>query len=65
MGSDPGTSAVNKYQQSWDVHNLFILGAGAFPQNPAYNPTVTVGALAYLNVDNIIKRYAQHPGPLA
>jgi gluconate 2-dehydrogenase alpha chain len=65
MGSDPRTSAVNKYQQSWDVHNIFVLGAGAFPQNAAYNPTVTVGALAYLNVDNVIKRYAKHPGPLA
>jgi gluconate 2-dehydrogenase alpha chain len=65
MGSDPKTSAVNKYQQSWDVHNLFVLGAGAFPQNAAYNPTGTVGALAYWNIDNVLKKYVKHPGPLA
>ena len=65
MGSDPKTSALNKYLQSWDVHNLFILGAGAFPQNAAYNPTDTVCALAYFNVDNVIKKYIKNPGPMA
>jgi gluconate 2-dehydrogenase alpha chain len=65
MGTDPKTSAVNKYLQSWDVHNLFVLGASAFPQNAAYNPTGTVGALAYWNMDNVIKKYINHPGPLA
>jgi gluconate 2-dehydrogenase alpha chain len=64
MGDDPKTSAVNKYLQSWDVHNLFVLGASAFPQNSAYNPTATVGALAYWNVDNVIKKYIKQPGPL-
>ena len=28
--------------------NLFVMGATAFPQNAGYNPTGTVGALAYL-----------------
>ena len=32
MGADPNTSVVNKYLQSWDVHNLFVVGAGNFPQ---------------------------------
>ena len=35
MGTDPKTSVVNRYLQSWDVPNLFVMGAGAFPQNPA------------------------------
>ena len=43
MGADPKTSAVNRYLQSWDVHNLFVMGACAFPQNAGYNPTGTVG----------------------
>src|SRR5262245_25731258 len=30
MGADPGTSAVNKYLQSWDVPNVFAIGASAF-----------------------------------
>ena len=48
MGDNPANSVVNKYLQSWDVPNVFSLGAGAFPQNAGYNPTGTVAALAYL-----------------
>jgi gluconate 2-dehydrogenase alpha chain len=47
MGTDPGSSAVNRYLQSWDVLNLFVQGASAFPQNAGYNPTDTVAAFAY------------------
>ena len=38
---------VNRYLQAWDAHNLFIQGASVFPQQHGYNPTGTVGALAY------------------
>ncbi|NIZ03119.1 GMC family oxidoreductase [Thalassospira lucentensis] len=65
MGTDPQSSAVNKFQQSWDVHNVFVLGASAFPQNIQYNPTGTVGALAYWAVDAIRKDYLPNPRPLA
>jgi gluconate 2-dehydrogenase alpha chain len=64
MGADPRTSAVNKYLQSWDVPNVFVIGASAFPQNAGYNPTGTVGALAYLAADAIINKYVKAPGPL-
>jgi gluconate 2-dehydrogenase alpha chain len=64
MGTDPKTSAVNKYLQSWDVPNVFVVGASAFPQNPGYNPTGTVGALAFLAADAIISKYTRSPGPL-
>ena len=64
MGSDPKSSAVNRYLQSWDVDNLFVFGACAFPQNPGYNPTGTVGALAYWAADAIKTRYLKAPGPL-
>mgnify|MGYP003353437174 CR=1 FL=1 len=46
MGLDPTTSAVNKYLQSWDVSNVFVVGASAFAHNAGMNPTGTVGALA-------------------
>ena len=65
MGADPATSAVNPYLQSWDVPNVFAVGASAFPQNPGYNPTGTVGALAYRAVEAIKSRYLKRPGPLA
>ena len=64
MGADPKTSAVNKYLQSWDVSNLFVVGASAFPHNAGYNPTDTVGALAYWAADAIKNRYVKRPGPL-
>jgi gluconate 2-dehydrogenase alpha chain len=65
MGADPGTSVVNKYLQSWDVPNVFVIGASNFPQNASYNPTDTVGALAYWAADAIVNRYLKAPGPLA
>jgi gluconate 2-dehydrogenase alpha chain len=63
MGADPKTSAINKYLQSWDVPNVFVIGSPAFPQNAGYNPTGTVGALAYLAADAIISKYLKSPGP--
>jgi gluconate 2-dehydrogenase alpha chain len=64
MGVNPRTSAVNKYLQSWDYHNLFVMGASVFPHNSAYNPTGPVGALTYWTAEAIKKRYAKNPGPL-
>jgi len=64
MGTDPRTSALNRYLQSWDVPNLFVMGASAFPQNAGYNPTDTVGALAYWAADAICTQYLKNPGPL-
>jgi gluconate 2-dehydrogenase alpha chain len=64
MGDDPNTSVVNRYLQSWDVSNLFVIGASAFPQNATYNPTDTVGALAYWAAEAIVTRYLKAPGPL-
>jgi gluconate 2-dehydrogenase alpha chain len=64
MGSDPKSSVLNRYLQSWDVPNLFVMGAGAFPQNPGYNPTGTVGALTYWAAEAIRNRYLKNPGPL-
>ncbi|ARQ00195.1 GMC family oxidoreductase [Pseudorhodoplanes sinuspersici] len=64
MGSDPKTSVVNKYLQSWDVPNVFVVGASAFPQNAGYNPTGTVGALAFKAADAIRTLYLKAPGPL-
>jgi gluconate 2-dehydrogenase alpha chain len=61
MGSDPSTSVVNKYLQSWDTHNVFVVGASAFPQNSANPPTLTVGALACWAADAIKDEYLKLP----
>ncbi|MDF2118883.1 GMC family oxidoreductase [Roseiarcaceae bacterium H3SJ34-1] len=64
MGADPKTSVLNKYLQSWDVPNVFVMGASAYPQNAGYNPTGTVGALAYWAAHAIRTQYLKNPGPL-
>lgn len=62
MGADPTTSVLNRYLQSWDLSNLFVMGASAFPQNAGYNPTGTVGALACMAADAITTQYLKTPG---
>jgi gluconate 2-dehydrogenase alpha chain len=64
MGREPGTSAVNTWLQSWDVSNVFVVGASAFPHNSAYNPTGPVAALAYRTAEEIRDRYLKRPGLL-
>jgi gluconate 2-dehydrogenase alpha chain len=64
MGSDPKSSVVNRYLQAWDAHNLFVMGASVFPQQHGYNPTGTVGALAYWSAQAITGQYLKNPGPL-
>ncbi|MCT4494698.1 GMC family oxidoreductase [Bosea minatitlanensis] len=65
MGADRRTSAINRYLQSWDVHNVFVPGASAFPQGLGYNPTGLVAALTYWSAKAIRERYLAKPGPLA
>ena len=65
MGTDPNTSAINRYLQTWDVPNVFVMGASAFPQNFGYNPTAVVAALAYWSAAAIRDKYLKNPGALA
>lgn len=46
MGSDPATSVLNEYAQSWDVPNLFVVDGAAWPTNAWQNPTFTMMAVA-------------------
>ena len=64
MGSDPRTSAINRYLQSWEASNLFVMGGAAFPQNAGHNPTGTIGALTYWSAKAITSQYLKSPGPL-
>jgi gluconate 2-dehydrogenase alpha chain len=64
MGNDPKTSVVNRYGQTWDIPNLFLIGSSTFPSMSGFNPTLTIQALAYMSADAIVKRYKSRPGPL-
>jgi gluconate 2-dehydrogenase alpha chain len=64
MGTHPANSVINRYSQSWDLPNLFIYGASAFPQNIGYNPTGLLAGLAYFSADKLKSSYLHSPGPL-
>jgi gluconate 2-dehydrogenase alpha chain len=65
MGSNPSNSVINRYSQSWDVPNLFVFGASAFPQNISYNPTGLLAGLTYFSAAKMRDAYLKAPGPLA
>ena len=46
MGADPERSVVNKWSQSWDVPNLFIVDGSVLATGGVVNPTPTISALA-------------------
>jgi len=46
MGRDPRTSVLNKWNQSWDVENLFITDGAAMTSSAIQNPSITYMALS-------------------
>jgi choline dehydrogenase-like flavoprotein len=54
MGSDPKTSVLNGFNQSWDVKNLFVTDAAAFASGTHKNPTLTIMALSMRAADYIL-----------
>ena len=45
MGANPKTSVLNKFNQSHDVKNLFVVDGSAFVSGGSQNPTLTILAL--------------------
>ena len=65
MGSNPSDSVVNKYGQSWDIPNLFVVGSSTYPTIGAgFNTTLTIQALAYMTADALVNKYVKNPGRL-
>src|SRR5579864_7202235 len=64
MGANPKESVVNKYSQSWDIPNLFVMGSATHPTMSGFNPTLTIQALAYMTADAFVNRYKKNPGSL-
>lgn len=65
MGASPENSVVNPWLQHWQVSNLWVAGASAFPQNGSGNPTLTLLAITLRAADGIVNRYLKQPGVLA
>jgi gluconate 2-dehydrogenase alpha chain len=64
MGSNPTNSVINRYSQCWDVPNLFVYGASAFPQNIGYNPTGLLAGLTYFSAQQLRASYLKAPAAL-
>ena len=54
MGSDPATSPLNSFGQSWDVSNLYVTDGSVFSSESHKNPTLTIMALAWRSADHLI-----------
>jgi len=59
MGDDAKTSVLNRWQQSHDVANLFVMDGAAYPSSACQNPTLTIMALAARACDRLVDEY-QH-----
>ncbi|MBV9286457.1 MAG: GMC family oxidoreductase [Hyphomicrobiales bacterium] len=46
MGARPEDSVINRWHQSWDVPNLYIIDGSALATGGVVNPTATICALA-------------------
>jgi choline dehydrogenase-like flavoprotein len=57
MGTDPKTSVLNRYCQTHDVDNLFIVDTSPFVTFPGHNPSLTAQALAYWSTAYIAREW--------
>ncbi len=54
MGDDPKKSVCNRWNQTWDVKNLFLCDGAPFASNADKNPTLTIMALAWRASEYIV-----------
>lgn len=59
MGNTPDDSVLNKWCQTWDLPNLFVVDGSTLTTGGAVNPTSTIGALA-VRAGEYIKRNYDH-----
>ncbi len=60
MGRDPKTSVLNKWNQSWDVPNLFITDGACMASTACQNPSITYMALTARAVDHAVDLLNRH-----
>jgi choline dehydrogenase-like flavoprotein len=62
MGADPETSVVNKWHQTWDVPNLFLMDGSVLATGGVVNPTSTISALALRAAEHIRDNFRELSG---
>lgn len=59
MGDDPKTSVLNKWSQSHDMKNLFVVDGSCFVSSGWQNPTMSILALAMRSSDYLATQMQQ------
>ncbi len=59
MGTDRKTSVLNKYNQMWDVENVFVTDGACYVSVACQNPTLTMMAITVRSCDYIVNEYAK------
>jgi choline dehydrogenase-like flavoprotein len=59
MGDDPKTSVLNKWSQSHDIKNLFVVDGSGFVSAGWQNPTMTILALAMRSSEYLAEQMRQ------
>jgi glucoside 3-dehydrogenase (cytochrome c) catalytic subunit len=57
MGDDQKRSVLNKWNQSWDVKNLFVTDGSCFVSQGCQNPTLTMMAITARACDYIVEEF--------
>ena len=57
MGTDPKVSVLNRYCQTHEIDNLFVIDTSCFVSFPGHNPTLTAQAIAYWASDYIKREW--------
>lgn len=57
MGNDRKTSVLNRFNQSWDVKNLFVTDGACFVSIGCQNPTLTMMALTARACDYVVDQF--------
>ncbi|MBL8170138.1 MAG: GMC family oxidoreductase [Acidobacteria bacterium] len=55
MGSDPKTSVLNKFNQTWDAKNVFVTDGASYVTIGCQNPTLTMMAITARACDYIVE----------
>lgn len=58
MGGTPSTSACTPTGETWDVRDLVVCDASAFPSASGVNPMVSIEAIAHMNASALAARLA-------
>ena len=59
MGTDPKKSVLNRFQQTHDVKNLFVMDGAGFVSSANQNPTLTIMTLAVRSSDYLMGEMKQ------